>query len=323
MNNEEMNIEAQMMADNTGMDVVNDALNEIERLKESGELNEDEESSESSEESVANDEETEDNEEDEVVVKKSDSEKKPDKTWKLKRDKYKALAEKEEAEKRVRELERLLDESVNASTYHYGKNAYNDLERAKINKKIAIENGDVDALIDADEALYKAINAVTELERFTNQPQPVRQQPENEESYTEVYDEIAQDWLESHPELEPDSRNYNADLAKEVGKFVNALDRDLKKNNRMDMFFSQDYFDTINEYIDQLKSEPAPKRPNISSAINSHVGSVRNTYSGGGSVKSTKQITLTADEKRMCSDMEISEKEWIKYKLEELNKGKK
>lgn len=317
MNLEEntQSLEAAIENDLTGMEDIQNAINEIEKLKENDDFNNEE-----------NDENIETElEETPEEIKKPEIEKKQDKTWKLKRDKYEALAKKEEAERRVIELEGLLNESLNASTYHYGKSAYNDLERAKINKKIAIENGDTEAFIVADEALYRALHAVTELEKFNNQE---RNEPtykeDSSQQYESVYNEIAQDWLESHPELEPSSGQYNKHLAKGVANFVNVLNNDLNKNNRMDLFFSEQYFDTINEYIDTLNNE-APKEvsPNRSTTINSHVGGVRNSYNSGGSVKSSTQITLSSDEKRMCSDLGLSEKDWIKYKLEEIKTGKR
>ena len=33
-------------------------------------------------------------------------------------------------------------------------------------------------------------------------------------------------------------------------------------------------------------------------------------------------MILTADERRMCANAGISEKEWLKYKLEDLKRGK-
>lgn len=318
--NNNHNLEASLEYDATGMEELQNVVNEIEKLK-------------NSDEEISNDDISEDEiesnidiENDQVEVKKPDVEKRSDETQKLKKDKYRALAAKAEAEKRVRELEDLLNESLNANTYHYGKSAYNDLERAKSYKRTAIENGDMEALIEADEVLYKAMHAVNELEKFSNQQkQEPRYREEETQPYGDVYNEIAQDWLESHPELEPQSRNYNADLAVEVGKFVNKLDNDLKRNNKMDLFFSQDYFETINEYIDTIKSEGSskPVRANRSSSLNSHVGGVRNSYNSGGSIKSSTQMTLSADEKRMAANAGLSEKEWVKYKLEDIKTGKR
>src|ERR1700749_394730 len=56
---------------------------------------------------------------------------KKEKTWQINKERYKAIAEKEEALRQVQELQELLNQALNTSTYHYGKSAYSELDKAK------------------------------------------------------------------------------------------------------------------------------------------------------------------------------------------------
>lgn len=311
--------------DTSGLAEIQHAMDEIEKLKnqESQDPVEQEEIIKEAEEPAT----TENIEED-----TSKKEKKGDKFRKLQNDKYRALAEKEEALQKVAQLEQMLSESLNSGTYHYGKNAYSELDRAKESKKRAIEAGDIDALIESDIALTKALTAVNDLEKWANESQQTKQVPEYQQpaqTYNDLQHEIASDWLDNHNYLQPTSKNYDSKLATQVAEFVNYLDANLAKNNQMNAYLSEDYFNTIEDYIDGIKNESQNKNESQKDSKNTsqggYVAGVRNSYnsSGNGKVSSSTQITLTADEKRMCINAGISEKEWIKYKLEDLKEGKR
>ena len=220
----------------------------------------------------------------------------------------------------------MLSESLNSGTYHYGLNAYSELDRAKQSKKRAIEEGDIDALIESDIALNRALVAVNDLEKWTNENKQTKQSSKTAlpaQTYNSLQHEIASDWLDNHNYLQPSSRNYDSKLAGQVAEFVNYLDSNLAQNNQMNAYLSEDYFNTIDNYIDEIKNRPPKeiKPPNTSS----YVAGVRNSYNSPSVSKapSTTQIILNADEKKMCANAGISEKEWIKYKLEDLKGNKK
>lgn len=264
---------------------------------------------------------------DDIEIKRKKPVSKESKYRKLQNDKYRALAEKEEAVKKIAELERLLSESLNSGTYHYSKSAYGDLERAKQNKKIAIETGDIEGLIEADIALTEAINAVNEVKKWavqdkkTVESEPVKYVDRNvnhniESDYDQIKQEMAQDWLDTHSYLQPNSRNYNPSLAKQVSTFVNNLDASLRRNNQMDLYFSEDYFDTIDEFIsNNMKKSQAKVEKSVAST--NHIGGVRHSHapSINGSGHVTREVRLTPDEKMMCKNAGISESSWIKQKI--------
>jgi hypothetical protein len=311
----------QEVPDNSGLAEIGQAIEEIEKLKSQ----ENQESVES-QEIVEESEDESHKSEDKVEKEKSKKEVEKEIVRKYRGEKYKALAEKEEALQKVAQLEQMLSESLNSGTYHYGKNAYSELDRAKESKKRAIENGDIDALIESDISLTRALTAVNDLEKWANESKRIEEAPKSQQpaqTYNDLQHEIASDWLDNHNYLQPTSKNYNSKLATQVAEFVNYLDGNLVKNNQMNAYLSEDYFNTIEDYIAGIKNEPQKETKNPNT--NGHVAGVRNSYnsSGNGKAPSPTQITLSADEKRMCANAGIAEKEWIKYKLEDLKTGKR
>ncbi|CAB4124216.1 hypothetical protein UFOVP51_77 [uncultured Caudovirales phage] len=333
-NNDELSIESDQIAlnDTAGMDEIAEAIKEIERLKNGGaqkeeiqeEQEDDVEPEEEQEEEKEESQEQEVEEEEEPESKKAP--KKLDKIWKIKRSRYKALAEKKAVEEENARLKEMLAESLNSGTYHYGKNVYSELEKAKESKRRAIEEGDIDASIEADINLNRAINNINELEKWTASEKQPQRQPEPRQSaddYDEIEREKAADWLDDHPELQPNSRQYNLGLATEVSQFIHHLDNGIEARGQRDLLYSEEYFDTIDKYIQDVNNRDKTEKNRKSLGSVGHVGSVRNSY-GNANGKSSKtiQMTLTADEKKICAAGGISEKDWLKYKLEELQKGK-
>lgn len=299
--------------DSSGLAEIEQALKEIEELQNN------------SEEQVEEPSEVEEEEVEEEIVE-PEQEKKKSKLWKEKKRKYQAIAEKEALYQENLQLKQMLSESLNSGTYHYGKSAYSDLERAKDNKKKAIENGDLDSLLEADVALTKAIHTINDLEKWAyseGQKKPVSAQHNNHEqseySFNEREQEIARDWLEDHEYLNRGSEKYDVNLANKVANFINALDANLQHQGSAAAIFSDEYFDTIDNYISTVKKE-SPKNSKSSNSV-APVGAVRNSYTSSvGGKSSPSQIVLTPDEKRICSNLGMSEKEWLKYKLEDLKK---
>lgn len=324
--------DSDILEDPSGLVEIQKALEEIEKLKseeeptESEPVEEESAEEESAEEEVLPEEETKDL--DNETPKEGS--KKLDKVWKIKRSRYKALAEKREALEENARLKKMLAESLDSGTYHYSKTTYAELEKAKDFKKKTIEEGDVDGLIEADILLNKATYNVNELEKWQSssaQEPKIDNNPINE-SHNETEQAMATDWLDNHTYLQPNSVDYNKELAGEVSQFINYLDENLANNNQSDEYFSEQYFDVIDKYIgeaqhridDKLKTPKAAK--NLESA--DHIGSVRNSYSSSSSSNSpsSKKLILTADERRMCANAGITEKDWLRYKLEDLKKGK-
>jgi hypothetical protein len=327
----EQNIdEAQIENDPTGMDELKQAMQEIENLKNQGlSANTSEEKQIAEQEEIVDDER--ENELEEEADEENEDENEDENLWRLKRDKYKYLQEKQSlAQENVR-LQQMLQDSVSSGTYHYSKSAHADLEKAKENYRKAVETGDVDGLIEANISLSKAQNAVIEVEKWNSKQQQVSQQQQNTQpnyadeniSNNELYQEIASDWIRGHSYLRPDSKNYNPEIAKHISEFINDLDSKIAQSGRNDVYFTPEYFNTIDQHIKSIRQEATRNtvRTNIESSA--HIGGVRKTSSANGASKTTpNQMILSADERRMAANAGISEKEWLKYKLDDLKNKK-
>ena len=218
----------------------------------------------------------------------------------------------------MEELKSQRDKALEVGNYHYGQNAYSDLEKAKMLKKKAIEEGDVEALTDADIAINRATNAIDEIERWNtqNQSQPTEKAYNTYQSNASaVQQEMAQDWLESHDEINPQSSNYNPQLAQKVGAFINQLDRNIADSGQSQYYFSEPYFEAIDNHLDKLKTASTKSVP---PSVN-NVAGVKKSYQSqpGTQKKNTVQVKLTADEKNWAEQLGISEKDYLKYKLED------
>lgn len=318
--------------DTSGLEEIQKALAEIELLKnqDNHQQEEQEETKELHEESAAEegDENAIENEELGEALESKKGKKELDKIWKIKKSRHKALAEKRALALENERLKEMLAQSLDSGTYHYGKTAFSELEKAKQDKKRAIEEGDVDALIESDINLNKALRTVNDLENWAQQAKQSnhenREQPRypTSEQFNEVEQAIANDWLEDHPYLQPTSRNYDPDLAAKVSKYINYLDNNLANNGQANLYFSDPYFETIDNYINEIRESPTRAPKKLESA--EHIGGVRTPYSGSSSSRqsSPRHMTLSADEKKISANLGISEEEYIKYKIQELKKNR-
>lgn len=334
-----MNLEDNIQeVDNTGIAELQRAIEDVENFKNGQST---EKAEEVTQEEVGTQvEETEPVEDSREGPRESreEIESERDRLWRLKKEKYAYLADKHYLAQENVKLKQMLNDAIKAGTYHYGSNAYAELEKAKLDKKRAIESGDVDGLIDADLALTKALNTLQEVEKWQKGTGNSKQQPRSEvktEDYylnrntsnqeitrdDEIAREIAKDWIDEHRYLKPDSSNYDPELAEKVKGFVNRLDDDLARNNRTDLYFSPQYFNEIDKYIANVRKAPTKS----AAPTYTGVGSVRSSgHSPGGTKPAPIKVQLTADEKIMASNMGVSEKEWLQYKIEQLKTvGKK
>src|SRR3954463_5755756 len=121
----EQNLDEEFGAtDTTGLDEIQKAFDEINKLNDSGvsegQTEEEEEEKTKGEEESESEPEEETEEEEATPVKE---EKKPSKIWKEKKRKYQAIAEKEALRVENEQLKQMLSESLNSGTYHYSKAA--------------------------------------------------------------------------------------------------------------------------------------------------------------------------------------------------------
>ena len=257
---------------------------------------------------------------------------KPNKLWHEKKLKFKAIAERDAIAAERDEYKKMLKEALDSGSYHHAKSVDAELSMAKDLRRKAIENGDIDSMFKADEAYNKALIAKHEIDKWnyqnTSQNPPedknqLAQQEKQEQNYntlSPLQQTMAQEWVESHPELNPESRSYDKHLAEKVAPYINNLESNINQSGQMHHLYSSEFFDMIDNYIDKVKT-PKVSTPPLSS---NNVAGVKKSYQGSSTAppSTKKQIVLTAEEKIMASNAGVSEKDWLKFKIEELNKGK-
>jgi hypothetical protein len=334
-NNIQIEDDQEEVEDLSGLAEIQDGFAEIDRLKNGGQPAEEinkEEPEEAPEEAEELEEELPEEDSNKVEVAPQEP-KKQDKPWKLKKAKYRAIAEKNAALERVAELENQLKEASSAADHYYGNVVKTDIEKAKEYKEKAILEGDTAAMSNADVMLVEAVNKMERLKDWSNssaqKQAPVNNEPARTGS-SEIEQEMAMDWFESHPYLQPQSGQYNQELAQEVAQFVYYLDNNLANNGQQSAYFSEEYFDTIDKYIGDASNRMQPKGQNKAQKSknvesSSHVGGVRSPYTSGSKKASSSagRYKLTSDERKMCQNMGVTEKEWLKYKIEDLNQAGK
>ncbi len=280
---------------------------------------------------------SDDNIEQEFIAEEKSVEK-PEKkrTTKEKRRYFQAVAEKEKLALENEELKQklanthdLLNDSIHSSTYNYGKNAYSELERAKAAKKAAIEEGDIDALLEADIVFSKATSAVNELEKWaeaeerqaqTNQQyyeQNALQEQMQPEYAPDLTSQIMHQWLIEHPEVNTESRRYNPQVANEMANFIEKLDGDIAASNRHNDFLSAEYFDKVESHFDKVNKYF--NKNSRGSSKGSPVGAVRSGAPSINKVK-PKEVRLTQNEVTMAHNAGVDPEVWRKYKIKELEK---
>lgn len=329
------------------MEKVLRAMEEAEEAENSKEEADSSESEESAEESTPNEEEEGIDEVDQFLEQAETRKKDRKETalWKAQRKKFKALAEKDEALRELQaereknlKLERLLADSLESGAYHYGRSAYAELERAKALHQQALDDGDKNAVYDATVAIAKAQYNISELEKlsynnaqqkqaeeyrpvhYQNPPQRGRQSDEYDAARDPIHVNAVNSWLEDHPYLQPNTANFDKRLFDKVTNFSARLSERLSSSNSSIADFSEEYFDILDQFISKTREEQRRNSKNIESI--SHVGSVRNSYSTNSKQNNPSKIVLSPDEKLLAFNLGISEKAYLKSKLEEMKNNK-
>jgi hypothetical protein len=234
------------------------------------------------------------------------------------------LADRQKLVQENYELKNALGGTIDSNTELYARDLYNDLEKAKSLKKQALLGDDPDLLLDADEIHQRLLHKVNEFESHVSRNSAYTNNIDDDDEKltapTEDYEEQiklsnAQEWIDEHPELIPDSDTFNPKIQKELGVFIKKFDKELRKEGREDEILSQPYLDVLEEFVDSVKITK-PK----DGYTTSNVGGVRNNFSNGST--GTIKVTMSDFEKNYAKNLGITEKEYLKYKIEDIKESK-
>lgn len=241
----------------------------------------------------------------------------------LRNEKYRIL---NEAKLLQEENEFLKNSNVNshqASLMHYDNYLTVMKEQAKENKKRAIENGDTDEIVKADEELSRVIARAEQLNDYKTQQimqmQRTQQQVQEQQYYPQEAPQIpfeVQEWLVNNKWYVPNTSEYHPQKAKMVMDYAQRLDMQLAREGRQNEYYTPDYFDRIDAFARNVDksmngkniSMKEPQRP---------VASVQ----AGRTVRPVpKEPELSKTEKEYIKWMKIKEDDYKKHKKLQMEK---
>jgi hypothetical protein len=249
-----------------------------------------------------------------------------EKYYKEKQKRKGVYADRQKLEQENEELRKYLQNTISSNAELYKNNLISDLEKIKGLRKQALLGEDPDLLIEADDLYYKALMKLNEFEarngRIDNveetEQEEIRNIPERVEKIDDEVLDNAKEWLNNRPELIEGSNKYNPRIQKAVATFIEEFDGELRRQGRAEDILSEDYLDVLDEFIDTIKVEK-PK----SGYKTSSVGSVRNNFSSSGGNTSTIQVKLDSWEKDYAKNLGISEKDYLKAKIEDIKESRR
>jgi len=269
-----------------------------------------------------------DESEKEAIQEKKQKQRDPLKTQlnRERRAKYEALAEanrlKEELE-RVRQTAAL---TAQAAERHYDDNVMQNLERARQLKAQAIESGDSQAIVDADIALSAAVGEMQQLNSWKVQQGIRNQQQSQQQSYQNVAPEVANEleirrWGEENTWFNPQSEDYDEDLAKEAQLYSDLMEVELRRHGMNHLIYSPEYFDTLNTHVNTLRNmRDQNKWGRRDLNMRSAPTSVTPVRSGGYYSSEPQKVVISSEERDLARRLGLDEKTYLKFKFKDRQK---
>ena len=285
-------------------------------------VNQDEPHVEAQENQTSTEPSAKNSQEEESINTENVSDEKPDKQdnnkyWaKLKKERAekKELAESFEQERQKNlQLEEMLHQALNNSSTHYKNNVANELEMAEARLQIALENGDAGDVAKATVEISRITHALNDASKITNFPQNPSNDYANQAILAEEYERRLYDWLDSNPELDKNTAEYDQNLTNQVLSFIKKLDRKYELNNKKNLIGSSSYYSMIDEYLDNLREQG-----NAPVTAARHFGAVSSRKSAEA-IPNRKPRQLTEREKKAAAAFGHSDEKYLSY-LEQYDK---
>lgn len=248
---------------------------------------------------------------------------------KLKRERHRLAVETQKLKEENEALRNYMEHSNQAAMSHYDKNVNMRIETAKKEKLKALETGDMEAVVEADQQLAEAIADLKSIQnwktqealRYQAQQQQQRQQEYYDEPEVEVNAETEQ-WIADNPWFNPNSRSFDQDMYEDVNDYIASLDEHLARTGKQDQQFTRQYFNKINAYVkDSYGVSQRRPQPIVMQKPNQYVEPVRNK-SSVASPPRKETIRLNEEEKRMAANLGVSEEAYIMHKKNDMEKQK-
>ena len=201
-----------------------------------------------------------------------------------------------------------------ASLLQYKEAAERGLEKARLLKKAAMEAGNSEDILKADEEYMAAMTAKNWSEQMMRQKQAQTSSSAQGEGSSDPsssskgeLDPRAEGFMKAHPVIDQTSPSYDAQKHQEIATYAMALEMNLQNDGRAHEICSPSYFKKIEDYM--------TARFGTFSNGTSSQGTPSNGTSSGNSASSNAKPTvkpLSDAEKRICKIMGIKEDDYLK-----------
>ena len=212
-------------------------------------------------------------EKEEKAAKTSTPDKDKEKYWsKLKKEREEKAKLTEQLEQLAQEklqMEQMLRQAINTGSTHYKNNVASELEMAQARLQLALESGDAASVARATAEISKATHALNEASRIASFPKEEYSEEHLNQVRAREYEDRLYSWLESNPEVDRNSPEYDEKLTASVLSFITKLDRKYQSGGKEHLIGSGSYYGMIDEYIDNLKAQDTASPPA------KHFGAVR------------------------------------------------
>lgn len=197
-------------------------------------------------------------------------------------------------EQEVNYLKEQMAQSARAGSYHYAKAVQLECQTAEEALKAAIKSNDATQFVEAQKRLNDAQHALNEIKNaeynlaLSGTPEKTAAaapHPEPTEYQLNARQQRRVDLItHDYPEINPESRHYNEKLALKVEEYIEKKNRQLTRDYNMEEFGSSEYFDEIEDYIDQQKSRYTKSQKDARPAL----GGVRSVTAATGTTTGRK-----------------------------------
>lgn len=257
---------------------------------------------------------------------------------KLTRERHRLAAETQKLKEENQALRNHMEHSSQAAMTHYDNNVQLRIDTAKKEKLKALEIGDMESVVERDQELAAAVAELNTIQswktqesiRQYNQQQESQQYQQQQQQQQQYYEppevELNQEtetWIEANPWFDPNSREHIPEVFEDVNDYVASLDEHLARTGKEHQRFTKAYFNKIDAYVNETYGRQAPiaAAPIKMKSSNQYVEPVRNTRSVATPPQKQK-VTLSPEEIDMARRSGVSEQEFIKYKLIDIEKQK-
>jgi hypothetical protein len=255
---------------------------------------------------------------------------------KLTRERHRLAAETQKLKEENQALRNHMEHSSQAAMTHYDNNVQLRIDTAKKEKLKALEIGDMESVVERDQELAAAVAELNSIQSWKTQ-ESIRQYNQQQESqqyqqqqqqqyYEPPETELNQEtetWIEANPWFDPNSREHIPEVFEDVNDYVASLDEHLARTGKEHQRFTKAYFNKIDAYVNETYGRQAPlaTAPIKMKSSNQYVEPVRNTRSIATPAQKQK-VTLSPEEIDMARRSGVSDQEFIKHKLIDMEKQK-